>query len=32
MDERAQFGVLDPDGYFLRFAHVSRHRPITDDD
>ena len=31
MDERQQFAVLDPDGYFLRFAqvgHGGRHRPI----
>ena len=32
MDERTQFGVLDLDGYFLRFAQVNRHRPITVDD
>jgi catechol 2,3-dioxygenase-like lactoylglutathione lyase family enzyme len=32
MDERTQFGVLDPDGYFLRFAQVNRHRPVTADD
>lgn len=32
IDERTQFGVLDPDGYFLRFAQVNGHRPITGDD
>jgi catechol 2,3-dioxygenase-like lactoylglutathione lyase family enzyme len=32
MDERAQFGVLDPDGYFLRFVQVNRHRPVTNQD
>jgi lactoylglutathione lyase len=32
MDERTQFGVLDPDGYFLRFVQVNRHRPVKDED
>jgi catechol 2,3-dioxygenase-like lactoylglutathione lyase family enzyme len=32
MDERTQFAVLDPDGYFLRFAQVNRHRPVTSED
>lgn len=32
MDERTQFGVLDPDGYFLRFVQVHRHRPVTNQD
>jgi hypothetical protein len=32
MDERTQFGVLDPDGYFLRFVRVNRHRPVKDED
>lgn len=32
MDERTQFGVLDLDGYFLRFAQINRHRPVTVDD
>ena len=32
MDERMQFAVLDPDGYFLRFAQVVRHRPVTAED
>ena len=28
MDERAQFMVLDPDGYLLRFVQVLSHRPV----
>ena len=32
MEERTQFGVLDPDGYFLRFAQVKRNREVTEDD
>jgi catechol 2,3-dioxygenase-like lactoylglutathione lyase family enzyme len=32
MDERTQFGVLNPDGYFLRFVQVNRHRPVTNQD
>jgi lactoylglutathione lyase len=32
MDERTQFGVLDPDGYFLRFVQVNGHRPVTEQD
>lgn len=29
MDDRAQFIVLDPDGYALRFAQVVSHRPVA---
>jgi catechol 2,3-dioxygenase-like lactoylglutathione lyase family enzyme len=32
MDQRMQFAVLDPDGYFLRFAQVIRHRPVSEED
>lgn len=32
MDRRTQFGVLDPDGYFLRFSQVIGHRPVTEHD
>ena len=28
MDERAQFMVLDPDGYLLRFVQILSHRPV----
>jgi catechol 2,3-dioxygenase-like lactoylglutathione lyase family enzyme len=30
MEERTQFGVLDPDGYFLRFVQMNRHRLVTE--
>ncbi len=29
MDDRAQFMVLDPDGYLLRFVQVLSHRPVA---
>ena len=32
MDERAQFMVLDPDGYILRFSETVSHRPIEQAD
>lgn len=32
MDERTEFGVLDPDGYLLRFSQVDSHRPIEQSD
>ena len=28
MEERAEFGLLDPDGYLLRFTEVGSHRSI----
>ena len=28
MDERTEFGVLDPDGYLQRFSQVESHRPV----
>lgn len=32
MDERTEFGLLDPDGYLLRFSQVESHRPIEQSD
>lgn len=32
MDERTEFGVLDPDGYLLRFSQVESHRPVEQSD
>ncbi len=32
MDERTEFGLLDPDGYLLRFSQVDSHRPIERSD
>ena len=32
MDERTEFGVLDPDGYLLRFSQVKSHRPVEQSD
>ncbi len=32
MDERTEFGLLDPDGYLLRFSQVDSHRPIEQSD
>ena len=32
MDERTEFGVLDPDGYLLRFSQVESHRPVEHSD
>ena len=32
MDERTEFGVLDPDGYLLRFSKVESYRPIDQSD
>ena len=28
MEERTEFGLLDPDGYLLHFTEVGSHRPI----
>ena len=28
MEERTKFGLLDPDGYLLRFTKVGAHRSI----
>lgn len=32
MDERTEFGLLDPDGYLLRFSQVDSHRLIEPSD
>lgn len=32
MDERSEFGLLDPDGYLLRFSQVDSYRPIEQRD
>jgi catechol 2,3-dioxygenase-like lactoylglutathione lyase family enzyme len=32
MDERTEFGVLDPDGYLLRFSQVESYRPTEQSD
>lgn len=32
MDERTEFGLLDPDGYLLRFSQVDSHRPVEQAD
>jgi catechol 2,3-dioxygenase-like lactoylglutathione lyase family enzyme len=33
MDERTEFGLLDPDGYLLRFSQVDPpHRPVEQSD
>lgn len=32
MEDRKEFGVLDPDGYLLRFAQIVGHRPIEPGD
>ena len=32
MDERTEFGLLDPDGYLLRFSQVESHRPVEQAD
>ena len=29
IDERTEFGLLDPDGYLLRFSQVDSHRQIN---
>jgi catechol 2,3-dioxygenase-like lactoylglutathione lyase family enzyme len=32
MDRRTQFGIMDPDGYFLRFSEVFDYRDVTEAD
>ena len=32
MDERTEFGLLDPDGYLLRFSQLDSHRPVERSD
>lgn len=32
MDERTEFGLLDPDGYLLRFSQVKSQRPVEQTD
>ncbi len=32
MEERTEFGLLDPDGYLLRFTEVGSHRPVEQSD
>ncbi len=32
MDERTEFGLLDPDGYLLRFSQLDSHRPVEKSD
>lgn len=32
MDERTEFGLLDPDGYLLRFSQVDSQRPVEQAD
>ena len=32
MEERTEFGLLDPDGYLLRFTEVGSHRSIEQSD
>jgi hypothetical protein len=32
MEERTEFGLLDPDGYLLRFTEVGSHRSIEQAD
>jgi len=32
MDERTEFGLLDPDGYLLRFTEIGSHRPVEQSD
>lgn len=32
MDERTEFGLLDPDGYLLRFSQVMSHRAVEQAD
>ena len=32
MKERTEFGLLDPDGYLLRFTEVGSHRSIVQSD
>jgi len=32
MEERTEFGLLDPDGYLLRFTEIGSHRPVEQSD
>ncbi len=32
IDERTEFGLLDPDGYLLRFSQVDSQRPVEQSD
>jgi catechol 2,3-dioxygenase-like lactoylglutathione lyase family enzyme len=32
MEERTEFGLLDPDGYLLRFCEIGPHRPVEQSD
>lgn len=32
MEERTELGLLDPDGYLLRFTEVGVHRPVEQSD